>query len=292
MFPADKRRYPRFSYTAPVLFHLPDEPLWSVGTLVDISIGGIFFRTPHVLRDKLQLQFRIVNRLDGVLVMVSGTMVRLLDEAPYGTGVGVEFAMPGSSPELRRLCDYLMTAQPDARLQVQTKAASTFDMTKALTLARTLLDNVQFMNYYQLMGLSASATPAQLVDMRNALVSELNIPREGLSAADRRTLDDALSLMVQVSDILCNPHKRLAYDLSQGQVDPFVVRELAHDYQIDMRPYSAVWQQKYPDRIRRAALLWQESRSAYLEGRVDEAREKATQAMELDPFNFMYSANF
>lgn len=292
MFPADKRRYPRFSYTAPILFHLSNEPLWSVGNLVDISIGGVFFRTSRVLTEKLQLQFRVVNLLDGVLVMISGTIVRLLDEAPYGTGVGVEFAMPGSSPEIRRLCEYLMTAQPDARLQVQPAHASTFDMTKALTLARTLLDNVQFMNYYQLMGLSASAAPAQLIDMRNTLMAELNIPREGLNAADRKTLDDALALMLQVSEILCNPHKRLAYDLAQGHVDPFVVRELAHDYQIDVRPFSAVWQQKYPDRIRRAADLWKESRAAYIAGRTDEAREKATQAMMLDPFNFMYSSNF
>lgn len=291
MFPADKRRYPRFSYTAPILFHLPGEPLWAVGTLVDISIGGVFFRTPRVIAEKHQLQFRIVNLLDGVLVMVSGSMVRLLDEAPYGTGVGVEFAMPGSSPEIRRLCDYLMTAQPDTRLQAK-PAASTFDMTKALTLARTLLDNVQFMNYYQLMGLTSSATPAQLVDMRNSMLAELSIPRDGLNAADRKTLDDALALMTQVSDILCNPHKRLAYDLSQGQVDPFVARELAHDYQIDVRPFSAVWQQKYPDRIRRAAGLWQESRADYIAGRMEDAREKAKEAMELDPFNFMYSINF
>ncbi len=290
---SDKRRYPRFSYTAPVLFHLPDEPMWSIGTLVDVSLGGIFYRTNRIFTDKLQLQFRITNLIDGILVMVSGNIVRIMDDAPYGSSVGVEFVMPGSSPEIKRLCDYLMLAQPQTQIPSnKSQMASTFDVKKALALGRTMLDNLQYMNYYQLVGLTHSATTVQLVQMRDTLLAELSVPQEGMLVADRKALTDALALVYQISDILCNPLKRLAYDLSQGQVDPFVVRTLAHDYQIDVRPFTALWQQKYADRIRRAAQLWQEARTDRLAERLDEARDKAHQAMVLDPFNFAYSLNF
>jgi len=267
--------------------------MWSVGTLVDVSIGGVFYRTNRIFKDKLQLQFRITNLVDGILVMVSGNIVRIMDDAPYGSSVGVEFTMPGSSPEIKRLCDHLMQMQPETQIPSnRQQMATTFDVKKALTLGRTLLDSLQFMNYYQLMGLTNSASTAQLVEMRNTMITELSMPQEGMLVADRKTLTDALALVQQITDILCNPHKRLAYDLSQGQVDPFVVRSLAHDYQIDIRPFTALWQQKHTDRIRKAALLWQDSRADQLAERLDAARDKARQAMDLDPFNLAYSINF
>lgn len=290
----NKRRFPRFSYAAPVLFKLPDDPLWSIGAVVDISLGGIFFKTNRIVKERHTLQFRLANLLDGVLVMVSGSMVRIVDEAPYGSGVAVEFAMPGSSPELKKLCDYLMQAQPESMIpSMQQQAASTFDIAKSLSLARTVLEGIQYMNYYQLLGLTHSATTVQLVEMRNTMLAELNLPlSDNMLAVDRKLLADAIVMVQQVGEILCNPLKRLAYDLSQGQVDPFVVRTLAHDYQIDIRPYSAVWQQKHPDRIRKSAQLWQDAQVDLSSGRADEAREKVRQAMELDPFNFKYSINF
>ncbi len=290
----NKRRFPRFSYVAPVLFRLPEDTLWSIGSIVDISLGGIFFKTQRIMKDRHTLQFRLANLLDGVLVMVSGSMVRIVDDAPYGAGVAVEFAMPGSSPELKKLCDYLMQAQPESMIPaMQQQAASTFDIAKSLSLARTILDGIQYMNYYQLLGLTHSATTAQLVEMRNTMLSELNLPQQdNMLSADRKLLADAIVMIQQVGDILCNPLKRLAYDLSQGQVDPFVVRALAHDYQIDIRPFSALWQQKHADRIRRAAGLWAEALADQASGQLETAREKAREAMELDPFNFKYSVGF
>ncbi len=291
---SDKRRFPRFSYAAPVLFRLPDERLWSIGTMVDISLGGIFFKTNQIVKERHTLQFRLANLLDGILVMVSGSMVRIVDEAPYGSGVAVEFAMPGSSPELKKLCDYLMQAQPESLIpSMKQQAASTFDIAKSLSLARTILEGIQYMNYYQLLGLTHSATTVQLVEMRNTMLTELSLPQQdNMLASDRKVLTDAVVMVQQVGDILCNPHKRLAYDISQGQVDPFVVRTLAHDYQIDIRPYSAVWQQKHPDRIRKSSELWQAAQDELSIGHPDEAREKVRQAMDLDPFNFKYSINF
>jgi len=291
---SDKRRYPRFSYAAPVLYRLPDDTLWSIGTIVDISVGGIFFKTNHIVKERHTLQFRLANRLDGVLVMVSGSMVRILDDAPYGCGVAVEFSMPGSSPEIKKLCDYLMQAQPESMIpSMQQQAASTFDVAKSLSLARSILEDIQYMNYYQILGLTHSATTVQLVEMRNTLLLQLNLPQQdSLLVADRKSLADAVGMVQQVGDILCNPLKRLAYDLSQGQVDPLVVRTLAHDYQIDIRPYSALWQQKHPDHIRKSAGLWQEAQADQAAGRIELAREKVREAMELDPFNFKYSINF
>jgi len=290
---SDKRRFPRFSYSAPVLFRLPDDALWSIGTMVDISLGGIFFKTNRIVKERLTLQFRLANLLDGILVMVSGNMVRIIDEGAYGAGVAVEFAMPGSSPDLKKLCDYLMQAQPQSLIpSIQQQAASTFDIAKSLSLARTILEGIQYMNYYQLLGLTHSATMVQLVEMRNTMMLELNLPQQdGLLAADRKVLADAILMVSQIGDILCNPLKRLAYDLAQGQVDPFVVRTLAHDYQIDIRPYSALWQQKHADRIRRSAGLWTEAQADQASGQFEQAREKVREAMELDPFNFKYSAN-
>ncbi len=289
----DKRRYPRFSYVAPVIFKLPEEALWSVGTLADISVGGVFLRTKQIVTDRIQVQFRVANLLDGIFVMVSGSIVRILDEAPYGCALGVEFTMPGSSPEIRRLCDYLMQNQQALPgFAAREQAASTFDMKKAIALARTIQDNLQFMNYYQLMGLDYTATTDQLVQMRNTLLGEMGLPTDGMLESERKVMEDALASVTRITDILCNPHKRLAYDLSQGQVDPWVVRQLAHEYNVDVRPFSAFWHQKFPDRVARAMALWQDSRQARANGQLESARTRAKESMELDPFNFAYTDNF
>lgn len=282
-----ERMYRRFSYQAPVIFQRPGMATWDHGLTKDVSEGGFFIWTASVPQVGEKLELRLINLLGGNMIHFSGKVARVQDKTARGPGIGIELANPGASSELKRLCEYL--GQNVSMGDVEGPGPSgTYNYVKATTLARTLLENMSFMNYYQLLGVTNTVPPETLRQMRGSMISELNIPVEMMQAGDRQLLGQAMELVSRVMGILGNPLRRMLYDVSLGEVEPTVVAALIREDHLDPLPLREQWIKKFPDRIPRAAGLWQESQHLRDQGQAELARELATQAARLDPFNPLY----
>ncbi len=282
-----ERMFRRFSYQAPVIFQRPGMATWDHGLTKDVSEGGFFIWTTSVPQVGETLELRLINLLGGTMIYFSGKVARVQDKTARGPGIGIELANPGASSELKRLCEYL--GQNVSVEDAETSGPSgTYNYVKATTLARTLLENMSFMNYYQLIGVTNAVLPGSLRQMRGSMLADLNLPVEMMQAGDRQLLGQAMELVSRVMGILGNPQRRMLYDLSLGEVDPTVVTVLIREDHLDPLPLREQWMKKFPDRIPRAAGLWQESQHLHNQGQVDLAREMALQAARLDPFNPLY----
>ena len=282
-----ERLYRRFNYQGPIIFLQKGHGSWDYGITKDISEGGFFILTSSLPQKGDLVDLRLINLLGGTMIHFSGKVARVQEKTPRGSGIGVELVNPGVSSELKRLCDYLgQNISPDTRGSVM--VSGTFSHVKATTLARTLLENVSFMNYYQIVGVTFSVLPEELDRLQVAMLSDLNLPVEMLQVGDRQLLADALELVHRVMGILRNPQRRLLYDISQGEVDPAIVLRFFREQAIDLAVLQDAWRKKFPDKAARAATLWAESSATNQIGQADLAREMAKQAARLDPFNPIY----
>jgi len=282
-----ERMYRRFNYQAPVIFQRPGMATWDHGLTKDISEGGFFIWTTSVPSVGELLELRLINLLGGNMIHFSGKVARVTDKTARGPGLGIELAKPGASSELKRLCEYLGQNVTVGEV-ADAGPSGTYNYVKATTLARTLLENVSFMNYYQLLGVTNAVLPETLRQMRASMIADLNLPVEMMQAGDRQLLGQAMELVSRVMGILGNPQRRMLYDLSLGEADPTVVSTLMREERLDPLPLREQWNKKFPDRIPRAAGMWQESQHLRNQGKLELARELAAQAGRLDPFNPLY----
>jgi uncharacterized protein (TIGR02266 family) len=111
---ADKRRWPRVKLDARVVVSYPNLEQLVSGPLSDISLGGLFIRTPSVRPIGTSLTLKVIARDEPLEFEAHGRVVRVVrpedaggDGQPF-PGMGIEFdRLP---PEARTALNRLIEA--------------------------------------------------------------------------------------------------------------------------------------------------------------------------------------
>ncbi len=280
-----ERRHERYDYQAPVLFKSDRFTLWRSGVIMDISLGGILLKSDHLPRSGDLLEVRIANLFEGTLLALKAKVVRQVS-APSGPAVGLEFIVPSSSPDLVRLCKLLQNNRGVDRKQ-QGRLTSTEARSHLLQLARSLLDRAQFMDFYQTLEVPPDAALEQLLLRKRELLETFGVNQEEFSSQELKILQEALSLIKRLTGILTNPQRRLGYDVARGEVCYTAVKE-AHDlHKIDLAPFEAFWEKKYPKRTAEARTHWERAQKAQESGDLHTFETERNTSRSLAPFSYV-----
>lgn len=109
----DQRRWPRVKLDARVVVSYPNLVQLVSGPLSDISLGGLFIRTPSVRPIGTPLTLKVIARDETLEFEAHGRVVRVVrpeDAGPDGLpvpGMGIEFdkLMPETRSALKRLIE-------------------------------------------------------------------------------------------------------------------------------------------------------------------------------------------
>ncbi|MBN2725002.1 MAG: PilZ domain-containing protein [Deltaproteobacteria bacterium] len=279
-----ERKYERFEYEAPVLYKAPDKNIWQYGIILDVSMGGLLIKSPNLPRKQSNLEIRLSNMIEGNFIRLEGKIVRFVDP-PRGPAMGIEFLIPESSPELRKLIE---TIQISLRPIVNGQQATEEQKNEAVRYARELLENASYMDYYSTLELKSDVLEDDLGVKSAEIVRTLSIQYQGISENESKIIHEAITMVKRISGILGNPERRLGYDLSSGKIEPSVVEYYAKKYQMDMSEFMSFYSHKFPERVKKAEKLMMLTREYLDSGNPMEAQRTSEEARKLAPFHFKY----
>ncbi|MDA3864262.1 MAG: PilZ domain-containing protein [Deltaproteobacteria bacterium] len=277
-----ERQYTRYDYEAPVIFKKKDKSIWITAKILDVSLGGVLIKNEELPQLEELIEIRVVNLFNGTFISLEGKVVRII-APPRGPGAGVEFVVPGSNRNLLRLIDILKKNKHLIAKGVSDIKEGDNDPAKVIQKCREILENAQYLDYYQTLGLPDDATFDEIIKRKKQLLDSLAVNIEKLSFNQKNLLHDAVSLVKRLTGILANPPRRLSYNVTIGKVSRDFLVVLQDKYNVDVKSHAEFWQQKYPHKIERAQELLVKVKKLKKEGNT-QYLEVYRQLLELAPF--------
>ncbi|MBU1219514.1 PilZ domain-containing protein [Myxococcota bacterium] len=280
-----ERRFERFEYEAPVLYQTSSMRAWNYGIILDVSLGGLLIKSPNLPKAMEPMEIRLANMVDGNLIRLEGKIVRFVDP-PRGPAMGIEFIIPESSSELKKLIENIKSTMKPI---VDGKTVTAEQKDDAVKVARELLENATFMDYYGTLTLSFNALDEEVRKRCDDLIRQLSIQFQGIPEHESRLLHDGIDLVKRLSGVLGNPERRIGYDLSQGRVYPAVIELYAKRYNINLQSFIPYYNQKFPDKVKKHEKLMEKAHKELNSGNVEEGIRLMNEAKSLAPFHFIYN---
>ncbi|MGM0598008.1 MAG: PilZ domain-containing protein [Myxococcota bacterium] len=277
-----ERQYTRYDYEAPVIFKKKDKSVWVAAKILDVSLGGVLIKNEELPQLDEIIEIRVVNLFNGTFITLESKVVRIV-APPRGPGAGVEFVVPGSNKNLLRLIDILKKNKNLVAKGVSGIKEGDNDPAKVVQKCHEILENAQYLNYYQTLGLPYDATFDEIIERKKQLLDSLAVNIEKLSSSQKSLLHDAVSLIKRLTGILANPPRRLSYNVTIGKVTRDFLLVLQNKYNVDVKPHAEFWEQKYPHKMEKAQKLLAQVKKLKKEGDT-QYLEVYRQLLELAPF--------